>query len=372
MQQRYWATLWKEKTAMLRKNNVVHSLAVVVFAIACKIFQFTCLPRKFFYDSEKILLIMNGSKITDGSFTFTANFYKSINVFGLNDIYSWSIYITTIATFIISGIFLFSKKEYSSKELLFIFASLALLNIYVFNLSKEVIQLLIFIVVYLIIQSSTIKNVWIKIIICSTIFTIESIFFRTYYLILAAMTPIVYMALGDRNRQKRNAWKVLPRTILLFFLVTYVAGLISPEGLNSIFSARSSVNDFRTKDADSMIVELFGKNTNFLVFCANYLVDFIRLLLPLELVVKSIKYIPFVIYQIILTMLIFRTIALRRDDKDNMLLAVIIGFLCISAIFEPDFGSFVRHQACVCVEYVSIMASSVTSRTKNKTSGAKR
>ncbi len=357
----------------IKKQNVILSLVSVLFAVLCKIFQFAILPQKYFYDSRHILAVMNGSNNTDISYSFTASFYKKINIFQINDIYSWSIYITIIATLAIAGFFLFSKKEYSGKELLFIFASLALLNIYVFNLSKEVIQLLIFVVVYLIIQSRATKNAWIKIILCSIIFMIESIFFRTYYLILAAMTPIVYMALGDRNRQKRNAWKVLLTTILLFFLVTYVAGLISPEGLNSILSARSMVNDIRTKDADSMIIELFGRNTNFLVFCANYLVDFIRLLLPLELVAKSIKYIPFVIYQIALTMLIFRTIALKRDDKNNMLLAVIIGFVCISAIFEPDFGSFVRHQACVCVEYAAIMTSSVTCSTRNnKTSGAKR
>lgn len=331
----------------IRKNNIILSLCVFALAILCKYIQFTLFPDKYFYDSKHILAVMNGTGYTDKAYTFTANFYNAINIFQLNSIYEWSIFLTTIGTIIIAILFLFNKKRYSIKQLLFIFASIALLDIYVFNLSKEIIQLLIFIIVYLIIKNKKIKNDLTKIAIISSVFIIESITFRIYYLILAALIPICYAAINESKRKNIKSEKIILTTIIAFFAITFVAGYFSPEGLNSILTARSSVNQVRIasgdKDANTMIVEIFGQNDNYLIFCLNYMLDYIRLIFPIELLFKGLKYAPFVIYQFYLSYLVIKSISKYEHDK-TLAKSVIIGFISISAIFEPDFGSFIRHQ----------------------------
>lgn len=342
----------------IRKKNILVSLGAVLLAILCKVFQFNYLPKKYFYDSEHILAVMNGSNLTDQSYSFTASFYNCINIFRFNNVYSWSIYLTAIATLIIMLFFLLHKKEYSVKQYVFIFASLALLNIYVFNLSKEIIQLIIFLVVFGIISNKHISRDSIKIILCCLIFVFESIFFRIYYLILAAMLPIIYLCFKKQKTEKIKIYKVIIVIIMAFFAITFVAGLITPTGLSSILNARSSVSDVRLamhdKDANTMIVEVFGRNENFGIFCLNYLLDFLRLMFPLELVIKGLKYCPFVVYQLYLTLLLFKSI--RRNEERRLLIhSVVLGFVCISAIFEPDFGSFVRHQATLVVFYAALL-----------------
>lgn len=337
----------------IRKSNVIMSVSVVLLAVACKVFQFSFLPKKYFLDSGHILSVMNGSQLTDKSYSFTAAFFRAINIFNLNDIYSWSVFLTFIFTLVLSLYFLLSKRRFSPLQYVFIFASLTLLNLFAFNLSKEIIQLLIFFVAFIIVGTNRIKRDWLKIALCSALFIFESLFFRVYYLILAALIPIIYISVNKLKDKKTSPYKVIISAMIAFFVITFFAGLISSDGLNSILEARSSVNEQRIamgdKNAVTMIHEVFGKNKNFFIFCLNFCLDFIRLLLPIELLFKGVIYIPFLIYQAALVTLLFRNMKCFRilDEKRVLAISIIIGFLMVSAIFEPDFGSFIRHQSCI-------------------------
>ncbi|MBR3164494.1 hypothetical protein IKF15_04340 [Candidatus Saccharibacteria bacterium] len=336
-----------------RKDNIVRFLAVITLAIACKVFQFSFLPKKYFYDSGHILAVMNGSGLTDTSYAFTANFFNACNIFGLNDIYSWSILITAVFTLAIAIAFLLSKKHYTTIQYILIFSSIALLDIFAFNLSKEVIQLLIFFVAYLIIKSRTIKKDWQKVALCSLLFLLESLYFRIYYLILAALIPIIYITLKKTKRNKTNPYKVIIALLAAFYALTFMAGLISSDGIESILTARSTINNQRIalgdKDANTMINEVLGENKNFLIFSINYFIDFIRLLLPLELLMKGVKYFPFVLYQSLILAFMIQAIRNKNiiDADKKIALSCMLGFIMVSAIFEPDFGSFIRHQSCL-------------------------
>lgn len=338
------------KTKPLTKNKLLLAFFVFPLTILAKFIQFTFLPKKYFYDSGHILAVMNGSSLTDKSYSFTANFYNSINILKLTTIFQWSILLSLIAAIILFFYLLKTKRSFAAKEYIFIYVTIFLLNIYVFNLSKEVIQILIFALCVLVINSSRIKDIKIKIAIISGIFVLESIYFRIYYLILATLVPIIYFFV--KNDRKIKPIRAILMVLAIFLLEAFVTSLILPDGYSQIITARSSVNDMRLqlgdKDANTMILEVFGQNNNFFTFSVNYILDFFRLVLPVELFAKGIKYSIFAVYQIVITYIIVASLKNNRKDTRKLLaLSAIIGFMMISAIFEPDFGSFVRHQTCI-------------------------
>ncbi|MDO4729778.1 MAG: hypothetical protein Q4A96_01095 [Candidatus Saccharibacteria bacterium] len=338
------------KNKTITKNKLLLAFLVFPLALLAKIVQFSFLSKKYFYDSEHILAVMNGSRFTDKSYSFTANFFSAINVFGLSNIYQWSIALSSIATIVLFVYLLKTKRVFTKKEYIFIYATIFLLNIYVFNLSKEIIQILIFAICALVINSGRIKDIKIKIALISGIFVFESIYFRVYYLILATLVPIIYFFI--KNDKKIKPIKVILIVLSVFLLETFIASVVLPDGYSQIIAARSSVNDMRIelgdKDANTMIMEVFGRNGNFLTFSANYVLDFFRLIFPIELFVKGVKYSVFAIYQILLTSIVLASLKINKaNTNEKIALSIIIGFMMISAIFEPDFGSYIRHQCCV-------------------------
>lgn len=338
------------KNRRITKNKLLLAFLVFPLTILAKYVQFTFLPKKYFYDSEHILAVMNGSKLTDRAYTFTADFFNSVNFLNLSTLFQWSILLSSIASIILFVYLLKTKKNFGVKEYIFIYVTIFLLNIYVFNLSKEVIQILIFLLCALVINTDRIKNVKSKIALISGIFILESIYFRVYYLILATLVPIIFFFI--KNDKKIKPMRAVSIVLVIFLVEAFVASIILPNGYSQIITARSSVNDMRIqlgdRDANTMIMEVFGQNTSFLTFSANYIFDFFRLTLPVELFTKGIKYSIFAIYQITLTGLVATSLKVSKIDKRNILaLSVIIGFMMISAIFEPDFGSFIRHQCCI-------------------------
>lgn len=97
-------------------------------------------------------------------------------------------------------------------------------------------------------------------------------------------------------------------------------------------------------DAVTIINEPFGESTSYRIFVQNYLVNAVRIMVPLELLTKGVKYIPFIIYQIFVTYNIFK-MSSKLNDRNIMWLVTVISFMMVSIIFEPDFGSFIRHES---------------------------
>ena len=85
---------------------------------------------------------------------------------------------------------------------------------------------------------------------------------------------------------------------------------------------------------------------------------------PIELIVKGIKYIPFIIYQIFISI---NTLRLGKNLNNNNILifATIVSFIMISAIFEPDFGSFIRHESALTLLLLEINVINETMKNKN-------
>ena len=352
----------------ISKKMLLIIFVVIIETIFIKLLMYDTLPQKYFYDANHILNVMNNIGLTDKSYTYTANVFNFLNIFGLSDIKAWGYLISIIfLPVIIFGIA--QNKEYNNFQLIFIISSIALLNIYVFGLSKDIIQFTYFLAIFFVLKSSKLSNLKKVILICF-ILLYEALNFRVYYAIMAMLVVTIYYIyltfINGKKVNKRTFKKIILIAFLAFFLETFVVQLISSENYDSILNARYSVNIFRQDGTDSntLINDLLGRNTNYFIFMGNYFINAIRLMFPIELFLKGPKQGIFAIYQIFISICLIR--ACRKINIKNCLwIITVISFFMISFIFEPDFGSFVRHETAMFLILLEVLNISCEISKKN-------
>ena len=123
---------------------------------------------------------------------------------------------TPVMMFIVSR-----AKEMELREVLFTLMATGVLNIYVFNINKEMIQILYFFAIYIVI-SLPIKNTFIKVLGCSAVYYMESMNFRSYYIIMASMTVLVYFIFRWLRKRERIRRRHIVITVLLCFIGVFV------------------------------------------------------------------------------------------------------------------------------------------------------
>ena len=271
-------------------------------AICTKFIQYNYLPSKYFYDSNLILNLVNSNLlIDDKAYLFAMHFFKIINIFHFDSLLQWSIFLAIIFNTVWFKQLL-KKESYNLMQYLFIYSATVLLNIYIFNISKDIIQFIFFEIMYLIVNKKNIKDKT-KILICSIILVYEALFFRTYYgiMFLLFITILLIYNLFIKNKKivLSKIAKIFLGTLVIFFIELFLLSLFSTENYNSILNARSNVNINRmnSADANTIINDYLNVNNKYLNFIGNYLINVLRFFCPLELLFINVKYIFFIIYQ---------------------------------------------------------------------------
>ncbi len=142
-------------------------------------------------------------------------------------------------------------------------------------------------------------------------------------------------------------------TVLLCFIGVFVFFYISQfisyddyvEALNVRDGTAISVDEAGA--AASAIYNPIEVNSNLGIFAFDYVINAVRMMVPIELIFKSPAYAPFFIYQIFILFYLFRTMKNIRniDRKMLVVLSAFVAYFFGSVVFEPDFGSWVRHEA---------------------------
>lgn len=343
----------------ISRTGIVLMTAVIL--VVSKIFQFACLPAKYFYDSTFIMSLMNhpSKSLLEGSYETTAIIFDKINIFGFSSLSQWATALT-----VVFGIALcfYVRKEYTRSDVLnfvYLIASIFLTGVYVFNISKDIIQLLIFFLAYLFASSRIIKSNGVKIAGCCILFFAECVIFRRYYILTAVFCPIMYWMLktagiagaGGKRKRTNIFLSGLSVIAVLFVFLTFAKRFMPDEYINLI-TVRSGVNGNRenSPDAVTIINDIYASDGNLFIWFVNYIINAVRMLFPFELLLKGIKYVPFVVYQILVTYYLFR--AVRRFNglapRLRIMISVAVAFFLVSFMFEPDFGSWIRHEtACL-------------------------
>jgi len=339
------------------KIDIVMPLLILLGTLAVKLVMYDLLPEKYFYDQFHLMECLQGIGGWDSLYQAAAGFYSIFQFLGMETVKQWGWLITLLALPLLALV-VFYKKSYNLAQYLFIGATFFLLAIYTFGCTKEFIQLLVFAVIYAILRAKKTGHL-VKLCAVCAVLLCEGVVFRKYYAIMAALVAafgFFYLVFFQKKPMNlKNGCLLLLLTFVSLLCGLTVLSFVRPNEFRVIMDARYSVNVFRedNPDARTVIFEPLGQNTNLLLFVGNYLINTLRMLVPVELVTKGPLQLAFIGYQLAVTATVF--CAAKRMNRENYLwFAVIVGFVMTSVLLEPDFGSWVRHQSVLCLIYFTV------------------
>ncbi|MFJ1258246.1 hypothetical protein [Cupriavidus sp. CuC1] len=332
------------RASAIRFNNakIINGLLVswLVVCVCFSAFNRDLLPRKYFYDSGHIASLFgrfNGFIIGD-SYSNTALFYDLFLLAGNERIAA----IITIIIFSIFSIKCFSAPTRVDlgglHNVLIFFFSCLVGAIYLAQYSKESLVMLVAFLFFLLSNSRRQQVLWF-VLVCA-----YAAYFRTYWF-LVLLLYFYY----------RIAFKISRSIsfVLLSIVVAFLALSIIFHGVLGIDLAyyRYSVNEVREYDVDAqtMIKPLLPIGNPVLEW-ANGVIQFFLMFFPFPLLTGNIQYFIFFLVTSSLGVRLFLVIKssiaaryLSKPTRENRCLALIVAFVTIQSIFEPDYGSYIKH-----------------------------
>lgn len=337
----------EQKARQANRDTTLMLMPVV--ALMGKLIQFFILPDKYFYDSSRMQSMMNKDgkmQAWGDAYETVVDIFSRINFFNFTKIEQWSIELGIVFTIVL--IIIVSRvKEMSLMESIYTLMATGLLNIYVFVLAKEPIQMFFFLCIMVIIFLP-IKNTVIKLLGGCLIYYWEASTFREYYIMMAAMSLILFLIFFILKKIKRiKLIHILVAIIFCYaimFMFVYASKFVTPDEYSTVMSVR---DEFANEDANTTIANIWPIEGNYNLFMVNYIICSVRMMIPLELILRSPVYFPFFIYQVWILAYWIRGLKNIRRLNNNVLLALTFftAYLFGSFVFEPDFGSWVRHEA---------------------------
>ncbi|RSX56684.1 hypothetical protein [Bifidobacterium samirii] len=313
------------------------------------------LPDKYFYDNRRILsmaLDLPTAVAWEGSYRVASDLFASINVFGLDTMLQWSICMGVLFTFVLIWMI---TRAYAPDwmQLVFVLATVGLLNIYVFTIGKDLIQFAFFFAAYLVITMPAGRGP-VKILLVAAILYVESTFFRAYYILIAALVVAVYVVLTCfRRLYGRLGLGTVAMIVTILFagiwLMLALSSSLMPDEYETVMALRDDYDQVMDGNADSSTyIRSLIPGEGLPVFMANYVVNAMRMMVPVELALRGPYYLPFFVFQTMVSVYLVNLLRrINRIDDPVLFLAlcVFVGYVLASFIFEPDFGSWTRHEA---------------------------
>lgn len=351
----------RRRMALELRNKNALLVCIVPVMIAAKIMVAYLLPAKYFYDNNRILGMANVTmgiapadsvKEWEGSYRIASDLFVSLNVAGLETMLDWSICLGIILTALVTVLVLRADAP-DFLQTVFILATVGLLNIYIFTIGKDVIQFAFFFAVYVVLMLP-LDNTLVKMLASAAILYFESTFFREYYILIAALILVVYAVLTLFRRKRRALNFVSLMVIIAIFVASIyailaVAQVIMPEEYQQVMTLRDYYSDGMDGNSDSAtFIQNQVTGSGLPIFMVNYVINAFRMMVPIELAMRGVFYWPFCIFQIMVTAYMVNLI--RQINRINepvvfLALCIYIGYALASFIFEPDFGSWTRHEA---------------------------
>lgn len=274
----------------------------------------------------------------------TAWLFTPFYYLGIRSYIDYEIVITIIFNCFLIFLLTGSKKKLNISEALIWVLGIAVLNIFAFNLSKEPIQMLFFLGLYFVLRENISNRK--QFVLSMFIILISVITYRTYYILIAVfLITIVFfdkVILAGKKVRIKHLILFIVAIYLVFVIFLCVSKIIFPTEYLELIRVRSRTGS----EAISEIAPLI-KSNNIIIFAINYPLSFLRLLLPLELLLSGIKYFPFVVFQLLITGKIVQTYFHYNNlsYKRKLALNIVLSFSLASCAFEPDYGSWIRHEA---------------------------
>lgn len=330
------------------KNDVFISLFIwylaISFLIFLAIYKENLIPKYFFFDANTIADFIQYAKelIPGDSFANTALFYKVLGV-GRQSL-AFSI---VSAAIIVFGFFLYVKnkaRELNFVDIALLYFYMLLSVIYMTLLSKDFIVFLVVMPLLFLSRKGTGG------ILCWTIIAaFYAFYFRTYWFLFIGVFWGLYIICGFIS--KTNNLLIICIFSLLFLAIVLQLSL----GVD-VDNFRKIVNDVRldqgNENANSMILP-FLSGGGLIIGWVNVSLTWISFMIPFPLIMSLSLY--YIIISLLVIMLYYKfwsalKIELSKDKKKRnqpcvVISCVILAFTLTQSLFEPDYGSYVRHLA---------------------------
>ena len=271
--------------------------------------------------------------------------FSIINIFKLTTTIEFEVYISIIWNFLLVYLLIKTKDEFTDMQFFFLNVSVIVLNIWCFCLSKEPVQMLFFLFISLILINKKLNSKS-KYILSILIILLAVLFYRTYYILIIFFFILTYLVceyfLFKLERiNKKTIILLLVILAFTYFIMLNILSIIDIESYNELIYVRT-----RSGIANTQMINIF-KSTNLLLFSLDYFIMIIRMMFPIELLPLGIKYFPYVLYQLLVSYFLIDSFSnIKKTSKSRKIaIYMFIAFLLASATFEPDFGSWIRHEA---------------------------
>lgn len=318
--------------------------SVAAFLLVLSIFKQELMPAKFFYDALTIDSMIGSVPffVPGASYASTAYFYSLL---GVDVTTQWFIVVSSFLVVMTMAACL-NRLGRSTIDLadavIVVFLSFLAIT-YVPFLSKEFIAFLPTIAFFLALRFGVRSAIasWFVLVV------LYGLVFRTYWVLFAIQFLLLYFIFS----KTRSIKVLLIATLASLFCIT----MILSYGLGiDVDSLRNDVNERRldqgVEDAKTMIQPWLGQgspvNTYF-----NLVITLVTLIIPVPLALMFTIYHGFVF---IMLSWIARVVGKRaksytatrsagRDVLYEFSLVAVVAFVSIQCIFEPDYGSYLRH-----------------------------
>lgn len=334
-----------------KENKFLIICLWIMVVVVSKIMLLSILPDKYSRDGRTIFLYASSDIIVnDKGFDTASKFFSLLNkITHFKSFETWSIFLGLVGSIVLIYFIYDSLDQLFFLDFIILTSSIFLMNIYVFTVSKDIIQLLMFVPIIYILNKDYKEQI--KIIgIMATLFLV-AVIIRTYF----ALTAVIFLAIyktfrSSYNQEKKKFWRNLVFIIIIGIVGLFILKSYAPLTYNQLSQARSDINQFRigNDDAQTMIVDLIEDNGTIVVFMANLLINFFRLMFPFEMLKEGILQILFFIYQICLSskllILFYHSSKKLLSENAFISISLLIAYFIVAAAFEPDYGSAIRHE----------------------------
>lgn len=306
--------------------NILFVTFISFFSLFMFIFLSKYLPNKLLNDSNTIKNGMLFSSGLDKSFLSTMHFYM---FFGMNydtpiiviNLFSWLILVFTLLTFLKLN----KSINFTIYQIIFISFFSLMFWLYFSQYSKDIIVIIIFILAINISKNQ--KYLLINLILAIGIY---GYFFRSYWLIVFTIALIIILFIKIA-KNKKNIYP-LAYIFIAFVLFIFIYYLV----------IHKQVTDIRFTffhPGSKSIIHNIVPDSSVLFDVINYIYVLISLLIPIQ----GLSSINMLIYYFWIWNLIIYILR-HKYNIDFKLLLLFIVFINVQALFEPDFGSVLRHQ----------------------------
>lgn len=333
----------------------VWAVILIVQSLLALYIRYSVMGEKFFLDSLGLLQIIQSGYFLDGSFDFAANILSLINFFDLYDLMSWSIYIMVLY-FVINWLIVKNIRILTLKDFLCLLLAIFLWYLFAAGVTKEVVQGIFYLLIYFIIYNFKIRPLF-KIVFCIAILLICATYFREYYILIAfyALSIYLFFMFSQYHKRLKTASVILLYCLILLFVLLLVSKSFLADYFDILLNLRGTQYLYLVENTDSFISDVIGNDSSSIgIYCLNYCINFIRLIFPIELLfIGKIYYLPFLLYMLLCSsLLIYRT---KVCKADCLTLTILWSFYIVAPMFEPDFGSWARHQTVMWIFIANLM-----------------